>query len=55
MAEIVWTLEAAQWLEEIFECIEAESPKSALNVVTGIYEKIQMLGLVLSRRGCICR
>ena len=43
MAEIVWTLEAAQWLEDIYEFIASESPTSAHKVVTGIYEKVQLL------------
>lgn len=43
MAEIVWTLEAAQWLEDIYEFIASERPTSAHKVVMGIYEKIQLL------------
>ena len=43
MAEIVWTLEAAQWLEEIYQYIASESASSAHKVVTGIYDKIQLL------------
>ena len=43
MAEIVWTLEAAQWLEEIRDYIASESPLAAHKVVAGIYEKIQLL------------
>ena len=43
MAEIVWTREAAQWLEEIYEYIASDSPKSAHKVVTEIYDKIQLL------------
>ena len=43
MAEIVWTLEAARWLEDIYEHIASDSPTAALKVVTGIYEKIQRL------------
>lgn len=43
MAEIAWTLEAVQWLEEIYEYIALESESSAHKVVTGIYDKIQLL------------
>ena len=43
MAEIAWTLEAAQWLEEIYNYIAAESPGAAHKVVNGIYERIQQL------------
>jgi plasmid stabilization system protein ParE len=43
VAEIVWTPEAARWLEEIHDYIAADSPSSAGKVVTGIYEKVQLL------------
>ena len=43
MAEIVWTLVAAQWLEEISQYIASESASSAPKVVTGSYDKIQLL------------
>ncbi len=43
MAEIVWTLEAARWLEDIHEFIATDSPLAAHNVVAGIYEKVQLL------------
>ena len=43
MAEIVWTLEAARCLEEIHDYIAADSPAAAYKVVTGIYDKIQLL------------
>jgi plasmid stabilization system protein ParE len=43
VAEIVWTLEAAARLEEIRDYIAADKPKSAHSVVTGIYDKIQLL------------
>ena len=42
MAEIVWTLEAANSLEEIHDYIAEDNPAAALNVVTGIYDKIQL-------------
>lgn len=43
MAQITWTREAANSLEEIHDYIAANSPSAAINVVTGIYEKIQLL------------
>lgn len=43
MAEIVWTLEASRCLDEIYEYIASESPASAHKVVSGIYEKVQIL------------
>ena len=43
MAGIVWTLEAANSLEEIHDYIAEDNPAAALNVVTGIYNKIQLL------------
>jgi plasmid stabilization system protein ParE len=43
MAEIRWTEEAANWLEDIFEYIARDNPTAAANVVNGIYEKVQLL------------
>ncbi len=43
MAQLVWTLEATECLEQIHEYIAKNSPSAAINVVTGIYEKIQLL------------
>ena len=43
MAEVNWTAEAQQWLEDIFEFISAENPQAATQVVTGIYERAQVL------------
>lgn len=43
MAEITWTAEAVHWLEQIHEHIASDSPSSAHKVVTGIYQKIQLL------------
>ena len=43
MAEIVWTLEAARCLEEIHDHIASDSPTAAHNVISGIYEKVQLL------------
>ncbi|MEN8233048.1 MAG: type II toxin-antitoxin system RelE/ParE family toxin [Thermodesulfobacteriota bacterium] len=43
MAEIRWSHEAAQWLQEIFEYIAQDNPTAAGKVVSGIYEKAQLL------------
>lgn len=43
MAEIRWTEEAHRWLRDIFDYIAADNPVAARNVVTGIYEKAQLL------------
>lgn len=43
MAKIVWTLEAANSLEEIYDYIAENNPVAAIGVVDGIYEKIQLL------------
>jgi plasmid stabilization system protein ParE len=43
VAEIGWTAEAQQWLEDIFEFISADNPEAAAQVVAGIYERVQVL------------
>jgi plasmid stabilization system protein ParE len=43
VAEINWTAEAQQWLEDIFEFIAADNPEAAARVVSGIYERAQIL------------
>ena len=43
MAEIVWTLEAVKWLQDIYDYIGDQSPSTAHRVVSGIYEKAQLL------------
>jgi toxin ParE1/3/4 len=43
MAEIVWTREATRCLEDIYNYISGDSPAGAHKVVSGIYEKIQLL------------
>lgn len=43
MAEINWTAEAQQWLEDIFTFIAADNPKAASQVVSGIFERAQAL------------
>lgn len=43
MAEIKWTREASRCLEDIYDFISADSSTTAHKVVSGIYEKIQLL------------
>lgn len=43
MVEIVWTEEALRWLQEIFTYISEDSPTAARKVVSGIYDKVQLL------------
>ena len=43
MAEISWTEEAHRWLHDIHAYIAADNPDAAQKVVSGIYEKAQML------------
>ncbi len=43
MAEIIWTLEATRCLEDIFDYIADDSPGAAHKLVSGIYDKIQLL------------
>ncbi len=43
MAEITWTIEAITRLREIHDYIADENPRSASNVVAGIYSKVQLL------------
>lgn len=43
MAEIVWTGEAMRCLEDVYNYIAGDSPSAAHKVVSGIYEKIQLL------------
>jgi toxin ParE1/3/4 len=43
MAEIRWTEEALRWLQDIRDYIAADNPKAAYEVVSGIYEKAQLL------------
>jgi len=43
VAEVNWTLEAQGWLEDIFEHIAEDNPRAAANVVSGIYERSQVL------------
>jgi toxin ParE1/3/4 len=43
MAEIRWTEESAQWLQDIFEYISVDSPDAAEKVISTIFEKAQVL------------
>lgn len=43
MARVVWTSEAARWLEEIHDYIAVDRPSAAHGVVSGIYDKVQLL------------
>ncbi len=43
MAEIRWTQEAANWLQDIHDYIAQDSPSAAGRVVAGIYERVQLL------------
>ena len=43
MAEIVWTTESLDCLGQIHDYIAADNPKATRKVVSGIYDKIQML------------
>jgi toxin ParE1/3/4 len=43
MAEIRWTVEAEQWLEDIFEYIAQDNPQAAARTVEAIYERAQEL------------
>ena len=43
MAEIGWTEEAHRWLRDIHDYIAADNQGAAQKVVSGIYERAQML------------
>jgi len=43
MAEIRWTEEAANWLQDIYDYIAQDSLSAAGKVVAGIYERVQLL------------
>ena len=43
MATLRWTAEAEQWLKDIFDYIALENPQAANKVVSGIYQKAQIL------------
>ncbi len=43
MAKLRWTREAEQWLKDIHDYIALENPTAAQKVVSGIYNKAQLL------------
>jgi plasmid stabilization system protein ParE len=43
MGNLNWTAESVRWLSDIFEYIEAENPHAAQEVVSGIYQRAQVL------------
>ncbi|MBM4027782.1 MAG: type II toxin-antitoxin system RelE/ParE family toxin [Planctomycetes bacterium] len=43
MAEVRWTEEATNWLNDIYEHIAQDNPDAAGRVVTGIYERVRLL------------
>jgi len=43
MAKLRWTKEAEQWLKDIHEYIARDNPGAAHKVISGIYDKAQML------------
>ncbi|MFO1064858.1 MAG: type II toxin-antitoxin system RelE/ParE family toxin [Pirellulales bacterium] len=43
MATITWTIESLDRLREIYNFIADDSPRSAVNVINGIYDKAQLL------------
>ena len=43
MAEIRWTTEAENWLRDIHDYIAQDDTETAVDVMEGIYEKIQLL------------
>ncbi len=43
MVEIRWTEEAHHWLRDIYAYIAADDPSAAQRIVSGIYEKAQIL------------
>jgi len=47
MAIIIWTYEAERWLHEIYNYIAIDNPKSANQVITGIYKKTQKVSNLL--------
>lgn len=43
MAKIRWTSEAEKWLRDIYDYIAQDNPQAAATVVSGIYDKAQIL------------
>lgn len=43
MGEVNWTAEAEKWLKDIHDYIAQDDPDAATRVVSGIYQKAQLL------------
>jgi toxin ParE1/3/4 len=43
MGKLNWTAESERWLKDIFEYIEADNPVAAIEVVSGIFKRAQVL------------
>lgn len=43
MARIIWTEEAAIWLEEIYRYLTQDNPEAACRTIRAIYDKAQIL------------
>jgi plasmid stabilization system protein ParE len=43
VAEIRWTAEAEKWLKDIHDYISQDDPAAATRVISGIYERAQVL------------
>ena len=43
MGKLNWTAESERWLRDIFEFIEPDKPVAAIEVVSGIYKRAQVL------------
>ena len=43
MATINWTREAAENLQDLFAYISKDNPEAAQKVISGIYDKVQIL------------
>jgi len=43
MAKIRWTAESERWMRGIYEYIAQDNEKAAQKVITGIYNRVQIL------------
>ena len=43
MGEIKWTVKADRWLKDIYDHVALDNSDAAVKVITGIYEKVQIL------------
>ncbi len=55
MAKIRWSHEAEQWLREIYDYIAQKNPTAAGKVISGIYDKAQLLSDFLEIGYKYCR